>query len=99
MCKKMQEALEAMKDIAAYKTSKAADEEAFPMSLYDAIDNGKNPVRVFREYRNMKTKELAEMAGLAEAFVSQIESGKRGGSNEAIKAIAEALNVSVDDLI
>lgn len=95
----MQEALEAMKDIASYKTAKAVDEEAFPMSLYDAIDNGENPVRMFREYRNMKTKALAEKAGLSEAFVSQIESGKRGGSTESIKAIAEALNVSIDDLI
>ena len=60
---------------------------------------GDNPVRVWREHRGLKTGELAEAAGLSQAYVSQIEAGRREGSIGALKAISKALTVNIDDLV
>lgn len=86
-------------DVAAFDMAKARGEEAFPMHLYDAIDAGENPVRVFREYRKMNQKALAAEAGISEAYLSQIEGGRRQGSAKTMKAIARVLNVEMDDLV
>ena len=42
---------------------------------------------------------LAVAAGLAASYLSSIENGKKPGSVKAMKRIAAALNISVDDLI
>ena len=60
---------------------------------------GEHPVRVWRDYRGMKSGELAVAAGLAASYLSSIENGKKPGSVKAMKRIAAALNISVDDLI
>ena len=44
-------------------------------------------------------KSLAEKAGIAPAYLSQIETGKRDGTVSTIKKLAEALGVMVDDLV
>ena len=60
---------------------------------------GDNPVRVWREHRGIKVGELATATKLSQAYVSQIEAGKREGSLGAMKAIATALDVTADDLL
>ena len=42
---------------------------------------------------------LAEAAGLSQAYIAQIETGKREGRIDAYKAIASALGVDIDDLV
>lgn len=37
--------------------------------------------------------------GLAPAYLSQIETGKRDGTLETYRKIAEALNLTLDDLV
>jgi len=56
-------------------------------------------VKVWLEYRNLSQAALAEAAGLSQAYIAQIETGKREGRIDVYRAIAEALNVAVDDLI
>ena len=77
----------------------AGDEELIPSEVVDRILASDNPVRVWREHRGMKTGDLAAAAGMSQAYVSQIESGKREGSVRAMKAIAAALNVTIDDIV
>lgn len=76
----------------------AGEEELIPGDVVDRILAGWNPVRVWREHRGMKTGELAAAAGLSQAYVSQIESGKREGTVVAMRAIANALNLTIDDI-
>lgn len=76
----------------------AGEEELIPADAANRLLAGESPVRVWRELRGLKTGELAERAGLSQAFVSQIETGKREGSVGALKALAEALGVTLDDL-
>ena len=47
----------------------------------------------------MTQGELAAAAGIHPVYLSQIETGKRSGSTRTLAAIAEALGVTVDDLI
>ena len=74
-------------------------EELLPASLVNAILDGANPVRVWRKYRGLSAKALANQAGLAPAYLSQIETGKRDGTLETYRRIAEALNLTLDDLV
>lgn len=47
----------------------------------------------------MTTVVLAKQAGLSQPFISQIENGQRDGSADALRKIAAALTVSLDDLV
>ena len=75
------------------------DQELVPFTLVKRIADGEHPVRVWREYRGMRAGELATAAGIANSYLSDIESGKKPGSINALKRIAIALDVTIDDLI
>jgi transcriptional regulator with XRE-family HTH domain len=60
---------------------------------------GESPVRVWREHRGLTMAALAERAAIAQPYLSQIETGKRDGTVETIKKLAQALDLAVDDLI
>ena len=75
------------------------DEELVPFTLVKRIADGEHPVRVWREYRDMRAGELATAAGIANSYLSDIENGKKPGSINAMKRIAIALDVTIDDLI
>lgn len=81
------------------RTLAAGEEELLPSDIAKRLIDGENPVRVWRQHRGMTTAGLAKAAGLSQAFVSQIETGKREGSIGAMKAIAEALSATLDDLV
>jgi DNA-binding Xre family transcriptional regulator len=75
------------------------EEEAIPAAFADRIIDGENPVRVWREYRGLKVKELAATTKIAPAMLSMIENGKRNATVDNLKALATALRVTADDLI
>ncbi|MBX5202242.1 helix-turn-helix transcriptional regulator [Rhizobium sp. NZLR1] len=74
------------------------EEELMPAEFANRIINGESQIRVWREFRSMTARELAEKAGISAGFLSQIEKGGRDGSFETIKKIATALEISVNDL-
>ncbi len=96
------DAAEMAGDVAAYdefhRKLAAGAEELIPAAFADRIMDGENKIRVWREFRNLSARELAEKAGISAAFLSQIESGARDGSFDTIKKIAVALDVTLDDL-
>ncbi|MDP3601246.1 MAG: helix-turn-helix transcriptional regulator [Bosea sp. (in: a-proteobacteria)] len=77
----------------------AGDEEFVPSAMVDRILAGENLVRVWREHRGLTVSALAEMAGIAQPYLSQIETGKREGTLQTMKKIAGALRVKLDDLV
>lgn len=77
----------------------AREEELVPAAMVTRLIAGESPVKVWREHRGMTARALADAAGLSQAYVSQIEGGKREGSIGALKAIADALGVTIDDLV
>jgi DNA-binding XRE family transcriptional regulator len=85
-------------DVAAYDAAKARAEESFPASIAERLIAGENPIKVFREYRELTQEQLAEKADTTAPYVSQIETGRRTGSVRLLHRMADALGVSLDDL-
>jgi len=77
----------------------SGEEERVPADVVARLVAGENPVRVWRQYRDMSMAQLAAKADVATAYVSQIETGKRVGRIDTMKKIADALNVAIDDLV
>jgi len=77
----------------------AGEEELLAAEMVGRILDGENLIRVWREHRGFSVKSLAEKAGIAPAYLSQIETGKRDGTVATIKKLADALGVTVDDLV
>ncbi|MEM6617299.1 MAG: helix-turn-helix transcriptional regulator [Pseudomonadota bacterium] len=87
--------------VSAALAAKIADseEETFPAALVDRLIAGEPTVRVYREYRNMTQADLAAASGISRATIAQIERGAQTGTVTALKAIASALNLTIDDLV
>lgn len=75
------------------------EEQLFPATVVDNLLNGRNPIKVFREFREMTQYELVQKAGITIPYLSQIESQKRQGSIKVLTAIARALNVTLDMIL
>ena len=99
---RLQEAAEMLEDVSAYDEAKralaAGEEELVPHEYVKRMLEGESPIRVWREFRGLKGRELADKAGISQPYLSQLESGERDGSFETMRKIAEILNVSLDDL-
>lgn len=83
----------------AAEQRRAGGEEYLPAELVDRIMNGESALRVWRQYRGMTAKALADRAGARMATISEIENGKAQGKPVLWRALAEALNVSIDDIL
>ncbi len=99
---KLLDAWAMLEDIRAYDEAKAsieAGEELIPSEVADALLDGTNPIRVWREYRALTQRELAEKTGISKPYLSQLESGKRNGTTDILRKIALALDVSLEELL
>lgn len=100
---RLTEIAETAADIRAYDKAKArlaaGEDELIPAEVANRILAGENKVRVWREYRSLEVKALAEQAGISAAYLSQIETDKREGKVGQLKNLAAALRVDIDDLI
>lgn len=94
---------EMLQDVRDYDTTleaiKKGEEETIPAKVVYAVLDGENPIRVWREYRGLTQHQLAETAGISTPYLSQLESGKRTGSTEVISAIANALGLTLEDIV
>ena len=97
------EALEDSEDRAAVRRFRdrlaTGEEELLPSAMVDAILDGESRVRIWREHRGLTAAALAKKAGIASAYLSQIETGKREGTVETYRKLAAALGITLDDLI
>lgn len=56
-------------------------------------------IKYFRNEKNMSQEDLAEVVGTINKHISNIELGTKGPSVEMLILIANALDVSADDLL
>lgn len=91
--------LEDLQDHVEIQECLAKGSETFPAELVYALCEGKNPIKAYREYRDLSQVELAQAISVSKQYISQLETGERRGSIKILKAIAQALHVDVDDLI
>lgn len=99
---RLQEAAEMLEDVSTYDEAKrrlaAGTEELVPQEIANRLLDGESPIRVWREYRGLSGRALAEAAGVSAPYLSQIEGGRREGSFDTMRRIAETLKISLDDL-
>lgn len=88
------------KEVGAFKKKlTTGEEELLPSEYAERLILGDNTVKVWREYRGLTQAKLANAAGISIPYLSQIEHDEREPSTNILKKLAEALNVSLDDLV
>lgn len=97
------EEAEMLQDVRDYDAAKTAlesgEEEIVPGEVVFALLDGENPIKVWRNYRGLTQVELAREAGISVPYLSQIETNKRTGTTEVLRAIAKALKLTLDDIV
>lgn len=73
-------------------------EEYVPFELVNAIIDGQCALVVWRKYRGLSQQKLADQTGIRKSTISEIENSKAQGKPSHWKALAKALDVSVDDI-
>ena len=99
--RRMVAALEDAADVAAI--GRAWDEEAagetVPGEVVNAILDGVSPLRAWRSCRGLTLEVLAERIGVSKGYLSQIEQGRKPGTLAVFRRLADALGVSIGDLV
>jgi DNA-binding XRE family transcriptional regulator len=92
-------AMEDVEDAALFDAARVADDGfRIPAAVANAILDGEQPVKVWREQHGLTQETLAAKAGISTAYLCQIETRKRVGALKTLRAIADALALKVDDL-
>lgn len=68
------------------------------MKVGDNMNYGEN-IKKIRKQKGFTQKELGQKLGISQAAIGQFESNKANPKMETIQKIADALNVSINDLI
>lgn len=84
----------------SYDRAKAAlaagEEELISADYANRLLNGENPLRVYRDLHAMTQAALTEKAGVNRVTVAEIETGRKQGAVATVRALADALWVSMD---
>ena len=75
------------------------EEELIPAAVVDRLLDGEPPLRVWREFRNLTQSELARASGVNRVQIVDIEADRNSGSVRTLRKLADALEVTVDDLV
>ena len=93
---------EDLDDLRAYDEAKrrldSGEDELIPEEFANRLLDGESPIRVWRELRGLKVKDLVAEAQISSAYLSQIEKGDREGKLGTMRKLADALGVAIDDL-
>jgi len=93
-------AIEDLEDLEALAEGKATPRRDFmPDELVGRILAGESPLKIWRIHRGMNQAALAANAGVTQAYLSELETGKKHGTVDVYKRLAEALDVTIDDLV
>jgi DNA-binding XRE family transcriptional regulator len=99
---RLRAAAEDLADLQAYDRTNAAlaagEDELIPSDYANRLLNGESPLRVYRDLRGMTQAALAEKAGVGRVLVAEIETGRKQGSVATLRALAQAIGVTLDDL-
>ena len=100
---KLSDDAEMLADIAAYHKAKSEPEgqaeSGIPLSIVERLCGDELPLPIWREYRGLTQAGLAKCSTVSRAMIAQIESGSKKGSIKTLKRLADALSITVDDLI
>lgn len=96
---RLKEAAEELADIVAFDRAMREGGEAIPAEFVKRMIEGEHPVRVFRDLRGLTQVQLGERSGVNRVQIADIEAGRKAGSIETVRKLAQALGVTIDDLV
>jgi DNA-binding XRE family transcriptional regulator len=100
--RRLLDAVEEQEDISLAieaETRREGGEEYLPAAMVNRLLDGENALRVWREYRSLTLAQLSGSSGVNKASISLLENGKAQGKPATWRALADALKVSVDDIL
>ncbi|WP_246849203.1 helix-turn-helix domain-containing protein [Rubellimicrobium arenae] len=97
--RRLREVAEELEALQAHDAAIADRRESIPAKVVKRILKGEHPIRALRTWRGLTGADLAAKAGMHRAQLHDIEHGRKRGSIDTLKRIAEALGVTVDDII
>lgn len=77
----------------------AGTEELVPAAVADRLIDGASPLKVWREHRALSQSALARASGVNRVQLADIEADRATGSVQTLRALADALRITVDDLL
>ncbi len=99
----LRHAAEELDDLRTFDRAKAAlaagEDELVPAETLKRLLAGESPLRVWRELRGLTQSGLASASGVNRVQIADIEAGRRKGSLETARKLADALGVAIDDLV
>jgi DNA-binding XRE family transcriptional regulator len=99
---RLMDAVDDEADVAAAERAekrRAAGEEYVPMDMVERLVEGENALRVWREHRQLSIGVLANVSGINKSTISLLENDKAYGRPATWRALADALRVTVDDIL
>ncbi len=101
--RRLQASAEDLADIQAYDRVMAqlasGEDEALPSAMVKRMLAGESRLRIWREYRGFSQTALSELARVNRVQIADIEAGRKSGSIETAKKLAEALRITIDELV
>lgn len=73
--------------------------DTLPVEAVERLLSGTHPLRIWREHRGLTARVLAGRAGVSAAYLSEIETGAKPGSVDAMAKIARVLGVAIEDIV
>ena len=74
-------------------------EHSLTSAEMDDLLAAKTPLAFYRKRAGLTQATLAERAGIAQGFLSEIEAGRKSGDVQTLRKIADLLKISLDDLV
>lgn len=81
------------------KKNVEAGEPLLPKEVVDRLVNGESAIRVIREWRDITQMYLSLKTNISQGHISDIENGRRIGTPDALRRIADVLRVPLDLLV
>jgi DNA-binding XRE family transcriptional regulator len=85
-------------DAAVARKAIARNEETLTEAEMNELLAARTPLAFWRRKRGLTQAQLAKITGIAQGFLSEIEAGHKTGAVDALRRIASALGVSLDDI-
>ena len=85
--------------LAVRERIEAGTEELVPAAVADRLIDGASPLKVWREHRGLSQSALARASRVNRVQIADIEAGRATGSVRTLRALADALGLTVDDLL
>lgn len=74
------------------------NQDRIPLAVVKRLLDDENPLKVWREHRELTQQALADAAGLPQSTIARLESGERKGTVAQMRRLANALGITLDTL-